>query len=110
MKGAKNPRQWRMYAHRMTSSDKGTYYLNFGDKRWVELFHFEEPIVPVLLTEDENGHYYGWMETGEDKPCMIWPSRIQRDTCFAYGMQAAIDHGKGQPIKLKVEEIKEEKA
>jgi hypothetical protein len=94
-------RHWDMFAQ-----DYGNErWMHFGSKRYADMHGGSEPTVPVRLTEDPDGAYHGWIETGEDTPSMIWPSRAQLTMCFAYGVQVEIDKGRGVPIRLRCESL-----
>jgi hypothetical protein len=96
--------QWEMYAYKFKGKN-GVFFEHPGEKRWVELFHFNEPIVKVRLTEDENGQYWGWLDKDETEPSMIWPSEVQFRMCFPYGYEAEEKAGKGKAIRLSITEI-----
>ena len=81
---------------------------HFGSAFFARMRGGEKPVVAVRLIEDAEGPYHGWLKTGEDTPCMIWPSAIQLEMCFPYGMAAAIGKGGGQPIRLRCEPRLEE--
>ena len=94
-----SPKQWKMWAH---------FYKNLfrhcGSKRYVEIHHIDEPIVPVVLTESPTGRYWGWLENdGKDTPTMIWPSKMQVEMCFPYGPKAESDRGRGRLIQLDIQ-------
>ena len=94
-------RHWDMWAQ-----DYGNdRWMSFGSKRYADMHGGSEPTVAVRLTEDLDGAYHGWMETGSDVPCMIWPSSVQLGMCFAYGMQVEVDKGRGVPIRLRCESL-----
>lgn len=92
---------WRMHAH----DDGGTFF-HTGDRRYVELHYLDLPIVVVTVAEvahdDPAGTHWGWLDSNEDEPCMIWPSRVQYDMCFPYGPAAEEEAGKGRTVRLAV--------
>lgn len=109
-----NPsRTWNLWAY----ASRSTFW-HIGAKRWVELHGLSDPIVPVLVEEctgDVLGSevtHYGWEYT--EKPgsvTMIWPRATNNDRlkpwmslemCFAYGMQAEVDAGKGNMVALRI--------
>lgn len=63
----------------------------------------DAPIVPVTVTEDPEGPYWGWIATGETAPSMIFRHKVQFEICFPYGVQVEVAAGKGRIVKLKVE-------
>lgn len=77
-------------------------YMYLGEKWWVELHGLEEPLVEVLVTEDPEGPYYGWLETGEEQPSMIWPSKIQFTMCFPYGPKVEEERDKGVSLRFNI--------
>lgn len=106
-------RTWNLWA----CDNKGTPW-HIGARRWVELHFSSDPIIPVLVEEldcdpiDRSVTHYGWRDTGkpDSAPCMIFP-RIDAphlkphtflDMCFQYGMQSAIDAGKGNMVALRI--------
>ena len=121
-------RTWKLWAHR---HENGKLW-HVGARKWVELHGLTHPLVAVLVEEilgdpyaDEVTHY-GWeyVENSKhrrDTPTMIQirtgndPSNPKRarmflDMCFAYGVQAAIDHGEGNIVALRITEQPEEVA
>lgn len=60
----------------------------------------KDEIIKLDVIEDDNGSYWGFYD-GEIS--MIWPSLIQLEMCFPYGLKTAEDCGKGKHIKLKIE-------
>jgi hypothetical protein len=92
------PRTWRMHAYQ-----EDGYFENFGEREWVRLHGMDLPIVEVVLTEDPQGHYYGWLATGEDEPTMIWPSRAQFECCFPYSWRDEVLRGHGEALRMRAE-------
>jgi hypothetical protein len=76
--------------------------MHFGEKWWVEMHGLEEPIVEVEITENPNGQYYGWLETGKTIPELIMPNVHCFNVCFAYGPQADVDAGQGIIMRFDV--------
>jgi hypothetical protein len=52
--------------------------------------------------DDEETPYWGWEDTENGKWSMIWPTKVQFEMCFAYGLAAAIKSGRGRPVRLIV--------
>jgi len=76
--------KWLKYAQRFLSGG----YKNIGEAWWVAL-HGPDTVHPVTVTEDPEGDYYGWRETGEAPnsfPKFIWCSLAQLDMCFPQGV------------------------
>lgn len=59
---------WEMWAH-----SYGGKFWHCGPRRWVELHGLAHPIVEVVVTEDSEGEYWGWLETNKEVPRLIWP-------------------------------------
>lgn len=101
---SKDITEWEMYAYKCEGKN-GTFFEHPGNKWWVELFHLDEPIVKIRLTADPEGQYWGWLDKGKTKPCMIWPSEAQFSMCFPYGYKLEEERGAGKVVRLKIEEI-----
>lgn len=93
---------WNLYANDY-GPDARVRYLHVGTRRYVELHQTGDRISPVIVTEDEAGIYYGWVETGSNCPTMIWPSRGQLDMCFPKGADPEVERGKGRVVRLRIE-------
>jgi hypothetical protein len=94
---------WNLYAHEsLKHQSKETWFSHIGEKRWVELHLLKEPIVPVLVSLDPNGDYYGWIKTGKEVPNMIYPKLFLLSMCFPYGVEAAERNGEGKIVRLTV--------
>lgn len=102
---------WQMYAGRDTHNGG---YKNFGHPRYVEMYGHTE-IVPVTLTEDPDGPYYGWMGSESIVAGKVWseadtePQMIQQfeglfAMQFTYGVEAEVKAGKGRVVRLSVAE------
>jgi len=63
--------------------------------------------IPVRITENKDGEYYGWIDKGDDSPVMIWPSRNLFEMCFPYGSQIEVEKGKGRVIRMVCESLQE---
>lgn len=65
-----------------------------------------QDVVLVDLVEDPNGTYWGWEDA--EKPgrfSMIWPSFVQLQVCFPYGIDIEEKKGKGRRVQLRVDLI-----
>jgi hypothetical protein len=91
-------REWRMYGAR---NGRGTWWA-VGDHQYVRI-HGVDP-VPVSVTEDGEGDYLGWIQTGESEPCMIQHRQIF-NVQFPYGYAAEVAVGHGEAVRLRVEEV-----
>lgn len=98
------PRRWRMHAARDTHHGG---FQNFGHPRYVEM-HGHTEVIPVELTEDPNGPYYGWLRIGETQPCMIQQHPGIYRMQFAYGPAIEEERGMGETVRMTAAEITEE--
>jgi hypothetical protein len=103
-----------MHAGRMAEPREGREFLDFGDPRYVRM-HGREP-VPVELTEDPEGPYYGWIDSpdwkwgyghGDGSPVMIQPHdgmfRMQSPDGFVQDVQ----RGYGEIVRMTCRAIDE---
>ena len=99
---------WDAFAYR-EEGRRGTYHSVVGPRLYVALHGLNAPIVPVIVTEvddgDPAGTHWGWIGTGEDAPAwaLVWPSRPQFEVCFPYGVRAEEKAGKGRSVRLRVD-------
>ena len=109
-------RTWELWAYRYESGK----LWHVGQHRWVELHYLKCPIVPVTVEEIIGDPYaadvthYGWLddEKPDRAPAMIQvrtgtePARSMMflDMCFPYGLKAAIEHGDGSVVALRITE------
>lgn len=91
--------QWAMFAHRYPTG----HFVHVGPEFYVKNHLLNDPIIPVTVSEEPNGRYWGWIVTGEDTPRMIWPSEVQFKMCFPYGPEAEQERGRGRIVRLKIE-------
>lgn len=91
-------REWRMYGAR---NDRGTWWA-VGFEPYVRM-HGVEP-VSVLMTEDGEGDYLGWIQAGESDPYMIQHRQIF-DVQFPYGHTVEVEAGRGEAVRLRIEEV-----
>ena len=68
----------------MFAADRGHEFQHMGGRRYVELCG--QTPVPVVVTEAEDGEYYGWLHSDREEPSMIWRGRARFTMCFPYGM------------------------
>lgn len=95
------------WAHRRESDRIGTWYSDFGSKRWVKLHGLKHPIVAVTVREakpDETPRQWAWWGNGDGKFRWLWASRIQVAICFPYGPEAEEARGRGKLLGVVVEE------
>lgn len=102
---------WLLWADRRKSGRPGDAteeYYDIGEKWWTQM-HGPSHLVPVQLVEDNEGNYWGWMDSRNEnrEPAMVWPSRAQFAMCFAYGPEAQVESlaargHVGKILRLKV--------
>ena len=114
---------WHMYAMRSHHPDRGVYYQHVHESRqWVALWPGgKENIVKVLVTEDPDGDYWGWLDEGgsilnrqspyvrqpTDYPKMVQPTEGMFTMQFPYGPKAEQEAGHGEVVRLTIAEIPE---
>ena len=57
-------------------------------------------VVKLLVVEDVNGEYHGWLSNGVVS--LIWSSLICLEMCFPGGITMAESFGKGKRIRLSI--------
>jgi hypothetical protein len=64
---------WKMYAHDVAKPGEPTRYFHISEnRRTVQMYGVkDEDILEVLVTEDENGKYLGWLEKDRMSHVMI---------------------------------------
>jgi hypothetical protein len=96
---------WRMFAVRL--GDGLLHYVEH-DRRTVAMCDLPEPIVEVdarlVADGDSEATHWAWIETGEDKPVMVFPAWVLFNICFPYGARTEQEHGKGRIVRLAVTE------
>lgn len=61
-------------------------------------------MVTARLIEDAEGDLRGWIDTGETEIVMVQHKKIF-PIQFAYGVEAEVEHGKGEVVSLRIEKI-----
>jgi hypothetical protein len=80
-------------------------YLRFGDERTLRMvFGGRHEYVPVVLTEEVEGRFYGWVSSIDGQLTMVQPSRIGFEMQFAYGSAVEVAKGRGEVVRLAVSE------
>jgi hypothetical protein len=105
-------RSWRMFAGRLANPVSGREFMNFGSERTVRFCGCTP--VPVELTEDPDGTYWGWIRAASDGilprkytgvPEMIQPHEGMFSMQFPYGPQAEAERGRGEVVRMSCREI-----
>jgi len=95
---------WIMWAHKDKAVDGSDIFFDVGSKWFCKLHGDSLPLVEVVVKEDINGKYKGWVESGKDNvPDMIFPE-YSFEICFAYGSKIEVEKGKGIVVTLFIEE------
>ena len=95
---------WRFYAHNINGTVEHVYPTT--TQVWV--CGSSRPIITVTARPAEEGEpetHWGWIDTDEAQPSMIYPTKRQLEMCFVYGMEAEIKRGRGRPIRLIIWEV-----
>jgi hypothetical protein len=103
-----------MYAVRAQPVVEGREFYGFGDARTVK-FRGGDP-VPVELTEDAEGQYWGWIshnggKTGQRPddgvPKMIQPHKGMFEMQSPDGFRQDVERGYGEVVRISCSEIVE---
>lgn len=65
----------------------------------------QQLIVEIKITEQKGGGYYGWLETNNVEPTMIYPYLQALNMCFPYGIAIEEKEGSGRCVELSCEAI-----
>ena len=93
-------RSWQMFAH---ERDDG--FAHVGSCRYVELHYMNQPVVSVRVTESPDGEYYGWTDSYEKAPCLIWRHFVCFNACFSNGYEAEEKRALGWHVRLSIEKL-----
>lgn len=98
------PESWSMHAVRL--EDGLLHYV--GALRGIEFRRLEQSALPVVVRLVADGDpaatHWAWWRAGRDVPEMIYPRRVLFNACFPYGPQIEQERGRGQIVRLAVEE------
>lgn len=98
------PQHWDMFAGMWTDIKECFLVVEQSPKSVV--MHGDPSPRPVVAIEDPDGRYYGWLETGSDLLTMVQPHAGMFEMQFPYGARAEVERGKGEIVRLKIEEGK----
>ena len=96
---------WYMFAHAYEGKHQYAgreMFMHIGHFNYVKAHMLDEPIVPVVVNEKEDGDYWGWIDVDKTEPTMIWPTETQFRMCFTYGPDAEVARGKGRIVRLSL--------
>ncbi|MBF9135250.1 hypothetical protein I0C86_41100 [Plantactinospora sp. S1510] len=107
----RSPRTWQMWARRQEKVVEGREFMCFGDEQSVHRpwTGRGEP-TGVLLTEDPEGQYYGWIkcerEVGhEGVPVMIQPHPAMFRMQEPGGFYGRVKQGRGEVVRMSVKAL-----
>jgi hypothetical protein len=96
--------RWEMFGYPKGDGE----WLKVDDFRTVKMHGCPEP-VPVVVVEDPEGNYLGWMEEREGARRTGIPEMIMHKKLFnmqfAYGYEAEEKEGRGHAIPLTIREM-----
>jgi hypothetical protein len=82
-------------------------FTNPGHKRFTREFATPGQVpVEVLVREQPDGSYYGWLAADDEIPSMIYGHRGLFEMCFPYGPKAEVEKGNGRVVRLTIEALK----
>lgn len=93
---------WSLWAYECVREGH-IQYRDVGDLWWVQIHNKSHPITPVLVVEDPDGPYWGWLCAGEDAPTKIWLERAAFQVCFPQGPEIEAERGRGIILRLRIE-------
>jgi hypothetical protein len=73
-----------------------------GHRRFALAHSTGEQPVAVVVSENPDGPYWGWLGAGDEHPCMIYGHPSLFRMCFPYGPQAEVNAGKGRIVRLDI--------
>jgi hypothetical protein len=94
---------WEMFGYPKGDGE----WIKVDDYRTVKMHGCAEP-VPVLVIEDPDGNYLGWLDETDSPrnngvPEMITVKQLFNIN-FAYGYEAEEEAGRGKAVQLRIEE------
>ena len=107
-------KQTVMYCHQGTDHKGKPWLQDFYPNAFcVRICGHKENILKVEVVEDDSGKtdsYWGWWDAEKEKFQFVYAAKMLLNMCFAYGMKAEEDRGrgKGMPVRIQVlEEVSE---
>lgn len=64
-----------------------------------------DEVVRVRLVPDDEGTHWCWHDYENDEYSMVWPSFVQLDMCFTYGIEVEEKKNRGLRTRVRVEEV-----
>ena len=101
-----NPRIWPGFAHDY-GVDAVTRWMHVQkDERTTRHYSPDRPIVPVNIVEDLEGDYLGWLPSGHADQVRLVQHHRLFNMQFPYGYEAEADAGKGEAIRVRIDDVK----
>lgn len=99
-----------MYCQEFTRPDDEKFYTHFYPHPKVTKMCGDEPILKVMTREIQEGEesgYWAWWSYEKDDPGFLfcYPTKALLKMCFAYGMKAGEEAGRGIGINVMIEVI-----
>lgn len=93
-----------MYGRPMVNSFGKFYmYVNTDIRSTAMAMSPSDTPTPVLVAEDPDGPYYGWIRADLDEPIMIQPREAMFRMQFPYGFESEEERGHGVHLRLTVQ-------
>lgn len=94
---------FRRYAQKHDNGELHNVYDNLMVYRSGLVCGPQEEVFEVSFTECEKNEHdmVAWQETGSNDISMIFASKLLLTVCFPYGLDAAVNAGKGRCVYLK---------
>ncbi len=111
--------QWLLWAqrdtHRGGPQAGEVFFMNFGSREHVTRGYGGD-VVPLRVTEDSEGQYWGWIDnedwraergyrSNDGVPTFIQPHHGMFTMQFPYGPEAEQERGRGHIVRLVVEDL-----
>jgi len=59
-------------------------------------------VARVVIIPDDNGTWWCWRSTADDRVHHVWPNLDLLDMCFPYGIKAEVERGRGKYFQARV--------
>jgi len=88
---------FEMFAHEINDE----FHHIYGSELQVRMCG-DHKVVPVLVTFDDDGEYWGWFDFKRNHVSMIFKHFISLQVCFPYGIEIEEKMNKGIRKRLKI--------